>query len=117
MKKANIMLDDKSTGLTIIEKMDFDKVNAVQHALGYAFIPEDLGENDNIDNRFFALWHIFLVTVGWTEDEYWAAHKAQDHNHCPDCGAPTDEDGEHGDGDDEEINKLKVVEPSESKPN
>ena len=86
MKKANILLDDQSTGLTIIEKMDFDSIDNIHGALLFAFHPEELGDDEDFDDRFIALWHIFLATVGWTDDEFWAEYKSRSHQ-CPKCEA------------------------------
>jgi hypothetical protein len=111
MKRANIVLDKHSTGMTIIEKMDFDKVNAVQDALLFAFHPEELGEEDQLDSRYLALWNIFLASVGWTEDEFWEEFKARP-NHCPDCGKLTDADGDHLDEEDEHSLKEDKTPPN-----
>jgi hypothetical protein len=98
MKKANIVLDNKSTGLTIIEKMSFERVDAVQDALGFAFHPDELDEDDELDERYLALWHVFLATVGWTDNEYWAEYKSRSHlRNCPDCGKLMDKEGDHVD--------------------
>jgi hypothetical protein len=113
MRKANILLDNQSTGLTIIEKMDFESVDNVHSALLFAFHPEELGEDEFFDDRFMALWHIFLASVGWTDDEFWSEYKSRPHN-CPSCGVKTNAEGDHVDNDG---NVVKNETPPESKPN
>jgi hypothetical protein len=82
MKKENILIDAKSAGLTVIEKMDFDDIDSVQDTLYYVFHQND----DNLDPRFLALWTMFLVSVGWTEDEYFNELKNRRENYtCDDC--------------------------------
>lgn len=72
MKKANIVLDNQSTGLTIIEKMDFERIEAIFDALRFAFHPEcDDGECNGPDDREMALWQLALACTGWTNDEFW----------------------------------------------
>lgn len=109
MKKANIVLDNKSSGLSIIEKMDFENVDMVQDVLFCAFHPDELGEDDQLDDRYMALWHIFLVSVGWTDNEYWEEFKSRPRK-CPGCGEMMDKDGNHVDDDSD-------VKSPNSKPN
>lgn len=117
MKKANIVLDNKSTGLTIIEKMDYEGIDAFHDALCFAFYPDGIKDDDeDLDVRFLALWNIFLSSVGWTEDEYWDAYKLRP-RHCPDCGTLMDKDGNHVDKNGVLIDEDDGQTPSESKPN
>lgn len=87
MKKANILLDEQSTGLTIIEKMDFESVDDVHSALLFSFHPTPLEDDEMLDDRFVALWILFLASVGWTEDEFWVEYKSRSHDKCPKCGS------------------------------
>jgi len=108
MKKANIMLDDKSTGLTIVEKADFLGVDAIHDALCFAFYPDGIGDEEEISDKFMALWHISLATLGWTEDEFWEEFNMHRET-CPDCGGKMDD-----------LTEVKVDgkdAPPESKPN
>lgn len=114
MKKANIVLDNQSTGLTIIEKMDYEGLDAFHDALCFAFYPNGIDDEEDLDVRFLALWHIFLSSVGWTEDEFWDEYKSRP-RHCHDCGALIDRDGNHID--DEDIIGNDENTPPESKPN
>jgi len=108
MKKANITLDGDSTGLTIIEKMDFEGIDAVHDALCFAFYPDGIDGDDQIDNRFISLWYMLLASTGWTEDEYWEEQKAQSHS-CPDCGNEMHANEDDLDEDEEESLKLKEL--------
>jgi hypothetical protein len=77
---------------TTIDKLDFDGVNAVNHSLFFAFHQdEDLGEDDELNPKFFTVWHAFLAIAGWTEDEYFAELENQEHI-CKDCGQPINDD-------------------------
>jgi hypothetical protein len=118
MKKANIVLDNQSTGLTIIEKMSFEDVDVVFDVLHDVFHPNGLDEDkdEHPDARFLALWTLFLSSVGWTDDEYWEEWKSRPH-HCHDCGAQIDKDGNHIDEDGVVINKDDKQAPPASKPN
>lgn len=84
MKKANIVLDGHSTGVTIIEKMDFADVDCVFDVLMDSFHPGGL-KDEEPDVRFLSIWRLFLISVGWTEDEYWDEWHSLPHT-CPDCG-------------------------------
>ena len=75
MKTANLFND--SIGLTIIKKMDYDGVDAVHDALGYAFHPDGVDDDEGLDDRFMALWTIFLSSVGWNEEDYWDEYKSR----------------------------------------
>lgn len=89
MKKENILIDAKSAGLTVIEKMDFDDIDSVQDILYYAFHQDRCDED--LDTRFLAIWNIFLSCVGWTEDEYFAVLNERKKNHvCEGCKAKQD---------------------------
>lgn len=88
MKKTDILISN-STGMTVIEKMDFDYIDNVCDALHFAFYPDGINDNDNdnedLDIRMLSLWHIFLSLVGWTEDEFWKEYNSRP-RHCPNCG-------------------------------
>ncbi len=112
MKKANIVLDNQSTGLTIIEKMDYDGIDSVHDALCFAFYPDGISEDEDLDDRFMALWTLFLASVGWTEDEYWKEYHSRP-RHCHGCGSLMDKDGHHLDDDKTKEDQT----PSENKPN
>lgn len=91
------VLDD--TMIATIVKMDFEGVEAVFDALNFAFHPAPLMEGDELDRRMLALWNLFLVSVGWSEDEFWDEVNHRDacckEHTCVDCGKSLDEDGEH----------------------
>jgi hypothetical protein len=62
---------------TINNKMDYDDVEHVYHAMFSAFHPEIVEQEDmeeeagfeaNFD--FICLWRMFLKCAGWTEEEY-----------------------------------------------
>lgn len=56
----------------IQSKIPLEEVEHVFGALISAFHPDDIGE-DGPDQRFLALWTLFLQCAGWNEDEYWDA--------------------------------------------
>jgi hypothetical protein len=87
-KKANLTLDGKSTGLTIVEKFPFEDVDFVFDGLFNAFHPDGINKDDDEgpDPRFLALWTLFLASAGWTEDEYWTEQKQHDYE-CEKCAA------------------------------
>ena len=68
--------------------MDF-----VQDALFIAFHPHEVDE-EGPDERYLALWTLFLASVGWTDHEYWAEWQSRPHP-CNDCGETHDEDDEN----------------------
>jgi hypothetical protein len=74
-----------------IPKMDFDSLEVVHNALIYAFHPDGLEEDEDVDDRLITLFTIFLASVGWSEEEYWEAIHAHEHI-CPNCGSHQDED-------------------------
>lgn len=102
---------------TPITKLDFEGVDAVHSALCFAFMPNGLGEEDILDDKFLALWTLFLVSAGWSEDEYWEEYE----NHpsfCQDCGEELDEEGRHLDDDDQlELPLPNKNIAAENKPN
>ncbi len=63
--------------------MDFEGVYMVFDSLYMAFHPNGEGEDD-VDNRFLALWTLFLASVNWTEDQFWDTLDSHEHT-CPDC--------------------------------
>jgi hypothetical protein len=78
MKTANLFND--SIGLTIIKKMDYDGIDAVHNALCFAFYPHGMDDDDeDLDDRFMALWTIFLSSVGWNEGDYWEEYHSRPH--------------------------------------
>jgi hypothetical protein len=107
MSRDKLLAQAKAEGLAVVEKMDFEDVDMVQDTLFVAFHPDpdEIGEDGELDNRYLALWHIFLTSVGWTDAEYWQEYKTRPH-HCPDCGELTDCDGDHVDEEDLELPKI-----------
>lgn len=86
MKTANLFND--SIGLTIIKKMDYDGIDAVHGALLFAFHPSKLDEDEELDDRFLSLWTLFLVSVGWSEEEYWSEWNSRPHEcTCGNCSS------------------------------
>ena len=67
---------------TTIEKMPFEAVQDVFWSLNMAFHPDGIGD-EGVDARFLSLWRLFLCTVGWNEDQYWAISEERDE--CEDC--------------------------------
>ena len=63
--------------------MSFEQVDNFQYALLFAFHPDGLEEDEDIDERFLAIWTIFLSMSGWTNDEYWQ-HFDENHK-CEEC--------------------------------
>lgn len=69
--------------------VDYEAVDFMYAALRNAFLTDD--EDDNVYEsesfrRFLALWHLFLVSAGWTEEEYF--DEREDHlsdHECPKC--------------------------------
>ncbi len=111
LKKSKLLLEDKTEG-TFIKKMDFERVDAVFDTLHWAFHPNGVNDEENsLDERCTAFWKLFLVTVGWTEDEFWKEYNAKPHD-CPECGESC-EDGEDEDFRPDDLNKSIT----ESKPN
>jgi len=89
-------------------RMDFGNVDCVFNSLIRAFHPNGL-ENEDTDDRFIALWTLFLNCGGWTEEEFWAEfHRRDEENICMECGESLDENGEHlEEGDDETETPIK----------
>jgi hypothetical protein len=75
MKTANLFND--SIGLTIIKKMEFEGVDAVHDALFFAFHPTEIDDDEDLDDRFMALWTLFLAAVGWNEEDYWDEYRSR----------------------------------------
>lgn len=66
------------------DKMDFESVYQVFDTLHMAFGAD---EGDEIDERCHALWVLFLSSVNWSQDEFWAEmDRRQEADICPDCG-------------------------------
>lgn len=98
MKK--LFIDSLSDNLTVIQKMSYEGIDAVHDALCFAFYPDGIDEDEMLDDRFMAIWNIFLASVGWNEEDYWDKHRTYNH-HCPDCGEPISKhNGESSDKDD-----------------
>ena len=87
MKK---LLIENLSELTIVQKADFEAVDSVFNALDFTFHPDGL-ENDEPDERFISLWRLFLITVGWKEDDYWDEWNLRLKNHkCDQCSEKED---------------------------
>lgn len=65
--------------------MNFDQVYMVFDSMHLAFHPS--GDFDDPDPRLQALWTLFLCSVGWTSDEFWATLDSEngDDMVCEDC--------------------------------
>jgi hypothetical protein len=100
MTKKN---DNSTSPTNTVERMPFQDVDNVFCALHEAF---NIGNTEEIDQRFLSLWWGFLSMSGWTENEYWDAVETLDQGKCPDCGESMDHDEELTD---EEIIKNNVV--------
>ena len=104
-------ITNNSKNVAIIDKMDFESVDDVFSSLFGAFHPNGIqGEEDHADPKFIALWTLFLASVGWTEEEYWAEEENHVHT-CEKCKA------EMGEPDEEELPSLKKLEGNSSKSN
>lgn len=66
-------------------KMSFDQVNSFFNALDYAFHPRGISKDEGPDDKFIAIWTIFLNFSGWTENEYWDADSLNDDCICDEC--------------------------------
>lgn len=64
-------------------KMAFDDVYLVFDSLYSAFHAGKDIHDGNVDEHFVALWTLFLITAGYTEDEFWALMD-QEHE-CEHC--------------------------------
>lgn len=69
-----------------IDKMDYDSVYQVFDTLHFVF---GAGDSEEIDERCQALWTLFLVSVGWTQEEFWAEWDRNHDEVCSDCGEAT----------------------------
>jgi hypothetical protein len=82
MKK--LLIENLSESMTLVQKAEFEAVNAVFDALDFAFHPN--GFDEDPDERFLSLWRLFLVCSGWIESDYWAECEFRAANHkCPQC--------------------------------
>lgn len=113
MKKANLILDNQSTGLTIIERAPWEDVDFLFDALFNLFHPDGLKEDEEGPcDKFMAHWTLILASVGWTEKEFWVEgdarrEAAKAEGTCPDCGEEI-----HDDEDDLELpSTTKPVDP------
>ena len=80
MKK--LLIENLSENITLIQKVEFEAVDEVFNALDFAFHPE--GFEDDPDERFLALWRLFLISAGWCEDDYWMELEYR-HHKCDKC--------------------------------
>jgi hypothetical protein len=73
-------------------KFDFEGVEFIHDALCFAFYPDGLEDDEELDNRFLALWGMCLATAGWDEGEFWdELHERRHNEKCPECGSPMEE--------------------------
>jgi hypothetical protein len=114
MNKEQVIAEAKANGLAVVERVDFEHVDNVYFALIESFHPE--GIKDDIDERFISVWQHFLISAGWTDDEFWAESEIrQGEDRCPDCGNLMDDHE-----DDDEIEELPPLDKNvapELKPN
>lgn len=82
MKK--LLIENLSENLTLLQKVDFEAVDAVFDALDFAFHPNGLAKEDEPDDRFLAFWKLFLISAGWSENDYWMEAEFRSEN-CT-CG-------------------------------
>lgn len=68
MKK--LLIENLSQNLTLMEKVEYEAVEMVFHSLLDSFHPEGYPEED-FDVRFSALWNLYLITAGWSEEDFW----------------------------------------------
>jgi hypothetical protein len=96
MKKSNIVINNSnSVEVAVIQKMDFDGAELVHNGLFAGFHPDGLEEDEEIDSRFLALWNLFLASVGWSNDEFWAEHEERYHAECSQCAEEAKKVGEN----------------------
>ena len=82
MKK--LLIENLSENITLIQKAEFEAVDAVFEALDFAFHPN--GFEDDPDERFLSLWRLFLVSAGWIESDYWMECEFRaSHHKCDKC--------------------------------
>lgn len=98
-KKANLILDGQSTGLTIVERAPWEDLDFVFDAIFNLFHGEGLDEDESPSDKFMAHWTLLLATAGWTEKEFWVEAEARRNaakaeGACPDCGEPMDDDND-----------------------
>lgn len=79
--------EGEESEMVSFRKLDFEGVDEVFNALIFAFHPNGLEGEEEPDPRFHASWQSFLVTAGWSEDEFWEVSHEHD-SHCPHCGSP-----------------------------
>ena len=70
--------------MKISERMNYDLVYQMFDTLHFVFGVE----GEEIDDRCQALWILFLSSVGWTQEEFWAEWDKEHDEVCPDCGEP-----------------------------
>lgn len=81
MKK--LIIENLSETMTLVQKADFEAVDNVFEALDMVFHPD--GIDDEPDERFLALWRLFLVSVGWIEDDFWFELDFRRNHKCDKC--------------------------------
>lgn len=90
------------------EMMDFEGVYMVFDSLYMAFHPNGEGDGD-VDNRFLALWTLFLSSVNWTEEQFWDTLDSHEHT-CPDCQKELEE-GKSTKKDTTDEEEVEVIAP------
>lgn len=85
MKNIDDFVSSIKENVKVVEKFNFERIDAVFEALMFAFYPDGY-EDDLFDDRWKALWVLFLNAAGWTEDEYWDYwHEHEEHYVCDSC--------------------------------
>lgn len=71
--------------VSMTTQMAFDDVYFVFDALYTAF-HHNPGPNHtgDVDERFLSFWTLFLITAGWTEEEFWEELDNSEHT-CEEC--------------------------------
>lgn len=73
-----------------MEKFDFDLVESVYFSLWHSFHEENDDESEEdikefeVNRTFLALWHLYLNSSGWEEDEFFQELENRVEQ-CEDC--------------------------------
>lgn len=83
MKKANISINNENSGLSVVERMEYEKVEAVYDAMNFAFYKEE--DDEHYDDILHSLLILFFSSVGWTFDEFIEQYEERNPCTCGNC--------------------------------
>ena len=102
------------------KNLDYDHVDFVFDALHNSFDPHQDDTTDQANANFHALWNLYLLAAGWSEEEFWKTYEEQPKT-CQDCGSLINKEGDHVDEDgdviDEDLELPHLHSKTENKPN